>query len=374
MINLQNKIDRFIQNANNEFSENRNVISALVEYHRAIDVFDYVEHHYKIQYHETLIRISICYDILGNYTKSIEYISKAISIVPNISALILYKAILLQSVGQEDEAQKTLIKYKQICPKYNIYLYETFRLVFFYIIKLESLVLLKEINEYLSNFKTNSVVLYLKSMVNLDMYEKLGKDEKINSHPLYVEYKRNINKAIKIESNDVEFLLNDGITKDNLTKLFFMILPEMDAYQPKPLVTYSFFHSGFKLFYVIIKAVKMLKVKLIKKRIKSTYNIRLKQLKSGHHIITDSSNNISNNNSTQNNINNSNHLSDNIVINSIKKLTDKSNSSVGSGTEAHNINTANKDNAIPIYSINDQRSRQNIILEAKSKTDCVYLY
>jgi hypothetical protein len=275
MQNIQNRIDRLVINGNNEFSEERNVIAALVEYSRCLDMFDFLDRSYKIQYHEILVRIAICYDILGNFHKTIEYLNKSLGIVGNVSSLILYKSVLLQTVGKNDEAQKILIKYKQISGKRQIELYETFRLVFFYSMQLEKEVLLIEINEYLSKYSKNAVILYLRAMIYLDYSN--SKKQKENDY--YMKYENDLKEAIQLEPTDTEYLIKDGITNENLTKLFFMILPDMDFYQPRPLVNYSNFHSGFKIFYILFKAIKMLRIKVEKKKLKKVYNTRLKQYK-----------------------------------------------------------------------------------------------
>jgi hypothetical protein len=285
MQNIQNRLDRLVINGNNEFSEQRNVVAALVEYSRCLDLFDFIDRSYKIQYHEILVRIAICYDILGNFNKTIEYLNKSLSVVHNVSSLVLYKSILLQTVGKNDDAQKILIKFKQISGKRQIELYETFRLVFFYTMQLEKEVLLVEINEFLTKYSKNAVILYLRAMIYLDYSN--SKKQKENDY--LMKYENDLKEAIQLEPTDTEYLIKDGITNENLTKLFFMILPDMDFYQPRPLVIYYTFHSGFKLFYVLFKAVKMFRIKVEKKKLKRFYNKKLKQYKNKTEKDSDSS-------------------------------------------------------------------------------------
>ena len=64
---------------------------------------------------------------------------------------------------------------------------------------------------------------------------------------------------MKIDKIDTNCLITEGVTRNNLTKLFFMVLPEMDDYQPKVLVDYSNFFCGFKQFYTILRFVKKIK-------------------------------------------------------------------------------------------------------------------
>lgn len=285
MQNIQNKIDKLITNGNDEFSKQRNVIAALVEYSRTLDLYDFMDRTYRIQIHEISVRIAICWDILGNFKNTLEYLNKALQIVPNVASLVLYKCVLLQTLGKTEEAQKTLIKYKQISGKKQQSLYETFRLVFFYSMNYERDLLLREIHEYLDKHPKNAVVLYLRAMIYMDLANPSeGRSNssayhKKNSSEFLLKYENDIKEAHQIEPTDTEFLMKDGITSENLTKLFFMILPEMDYYQPKPLVSYSTFHCGLKLFYIIFKVIRMLKIKVEKKKLKKFYNNKLKLYK-----------------------------------------------------------------------------------------------
>ena len=291
MQNIQNRIDRLISNANNEFNEQRNVIAAIIEYSKSLDLFDFMDKTYKIQTHEVLVRIAICFDILGNFTKTLEFLNKSLNLINNVSSLILYKSVLLQTIGKSDEAQKILIKFKQISSKRHLELYETFRLIFFHTMGLEKEVLLYEINEFCSKYSKNAVILYLRAMVYLDFSNSINKRE----NDYYSKYEKDIKEASEIEPTDTEYLLKDGITNENLTKLYFMILPDMDFYQPKPLVNYYTFQSGFKLFYVIFKIIKIFKIKVEKKKLKINYTYKLKQLRLKEKDNSESSNNHSNN-------------------------------------------------------------------------------
>ena len=64
MQNIQNKIDKLIQTANSEFSNQNNVVSALVLYSRAFNLSSYLSRNDRIQIHEMLVRMAICWDIL----------------------------------------------------------------------------------------------------------------------------------------------------------------------------------------------------------------------------------------------------------------------------------------------------------------------
>jgi hypothetical protein len=307
---MQNKIDRLISNGNSEFSEQRNVISALVEYSRCLDLFDLLDRSYKVQLHEVLVRIAICFDILGNFQKTLDYLNRALQIVPNAGSLILYKSVLLQTLGKTDEAQKILIKFKQISGKKQMDLYETFRLVFYYSMNLEKDVLLREINEFIEKYQKNAVVLYLRAMIYLDLSNNnkgTATNHKKQQNSEYVlKHEKDLKEAMSIEPHDTEFLIKDGITNENLTKLFFMIIPEMDYYQPRSLVNYSTFHCGLKLFYVLFKAVKILKIKIEKKRLKQYYNNKLKLYKKKSEVKGVSENSDNSSSNIGNNYSNSN--------------------------------------------------------------------
>lgn len=282
MINLQYKIDKFCKNGNFEFSENKNVVLALVDYHRALDLFEFTEFSYKIQKTEILIRLSISYDILSQLNKSIEYLNKAVELVPNIPFLILYRSIILHSLGNYVDSQKSLIKYKQISEKEYFYLYELFKLVFLYTLNLECNVMLREIDEYLEKYPRTGLVLFLKAMI----YHKISFDsnasirnetnreysprndillEDINEAGML--YSKYIKDAYEVEPNDTEFLVREGVSQENITKVFFMMIPEMDYFQPKSLVEYSSFNQGFKTVFTILKACFCFRFHQIKNRI-----------------------------------------------------------------------------------------------------------
>lgn len=282
MINLQYKIDKFCKNGNFEFSENKNVILALVDYHRALDLFEFTEFSYKIQKTEILIRLSISYDILSQLNKSIEYLNKAVELVPNIPFLILYRSIILHSLGNYVDSQKSLIKYKQISEKEYFYLYELFKLVFLYTLNLECNVMLREIDEYLDKYPRTGLVLFLKAMI----YHKISFDsnasirnetnqeysprndillEDINEAGML--YSKYIKEAYEVEPNDTEFLVREGVSQENITKVFFMMIPEMDYFQPKSLVEYSSFNQGFKTVFTVLKACFCFRFHQIKNRI-----------------------------------------------------------------------------------------------------------
>ena len=61
MQSIQNKIDKFIQQGNQAFSEENRVIEALTKYSRAYELYNYLDRKYNVQIHEVLVRIAICW-------------------------------------------------------------------------------------------------------------------------------------------------------------------------------------------------------------------------------------------------------------------------------------------------------------------------
>ena len=271
MQSIQNKIDKFIQQGNQAFSEENRVIEALIKYSRAYELYNYLDRKYKVQIHEVLVRIAICWDVLGNYVLAYENLCKSLIIIPKIKVLIVYKTALEFSLNKNKEAYETLELFNKICQhsKY-VYLYYLFSIIFKYIeydndktINYENQIkLLEDINKYFSNYGKGTVLLYIRSKIynNLSNWAKLK-----NKNELYHEYsnkrEEDIKSAKNIDKIDTNCLITEGVTRNNLTKLFFMVLPEMDDYQPKVLVDYTNFFCGFQQFYTIFRFLKKIKKK-----------------------------------------------------------------------------------------------------------------
>ena len=269
MKSIQNKIDKFIQQGNQAFSEENRVIEALVKYSRAYELFNYLDRKYNVQIHEVLVRIAICWDVLGNYVLAYENLCKALKIIPNIKVLTVYKTALEFSLNKNEEAYDTLALFNKISQhsKY-IYLYYLFSIIFKYIENdteknksyENQIKLLEEVNKYFNQYGKSTVLLYIRSRIynNLYNFAKLkNKSELIHEYSLNRE--DDIKNAIKIDKIDTNCLITEGVTRNNLTKLFFMVLPEMDDYQPKVLVDYSNFFCGFKQFYTIFRFIYKIK-------------------------------------------------------------------------------------------------------------------
>jgi hypothetical protein len=277
--------------------------------------------------------------------------------------------VLLQTLGRTEEAQKILVKYKQISDKKKMDLYETFRLVFYYSMQLEKEVLLREINEYLEKFPKNAVVLYLRAMIYLEFSNSTNSAnpsgqssaKKYQNTEFYMKYESDIKEALQIEPHDTEFLIKDGITNENLTKLFFMILPDMDFYQPKPLANYKTAHSGMKVLYVIIKAVKMFKIKVEKKKLKNFYSNKLKIFKKrlenskSHCDNSDNSNNCSTNNINNPHYNQCEITANNSIANSNINIT------------ANNNYPSNTSDIVEVRDSDKDNSNSNINITGSNK-------
>ena len=269
MKSIQNKIDKYIQQGNQAFSEENRVIEALVKYSRAYELYNYLDRKYKVQIHEVLVRIAICWDVLGNYILAYDNICKALQIIPKIKVLTVYKTALEFSLNKNKEAFETLELFNKISQHSRyIYLYYLFSIIFKYIEndtekiidKDKQMILLEEINNYFNKYGKGTVLLYIRSRIYNNLYN-WAKSK--NKSELYHEYssKRedDIKSAIKIDKIDTNCLITEGVTRNNLTKLFFMVLPEMDDYQPKVLVDYSNLFCGFKQFYTIFRFIKKIK-------------------------------------------------------------------------------------------------------------------
>ena len=269
MKSIQNKIDKYIQQGNQAFSEENRVIEALVKYSRAYELYNYLDRKYKVQIHEVLVRIAICWDVLGNYILAYDNLCKALQIIPKIKVLTVYKTALEFSLNKNKEAFETLELFNKISQhsKY-IYLYYLFRIIFKYIEndteknidKDKQMILLEEINNYFNKYGKGTVLLYIRSRIYNNLYNwAKSKNKSELFHDYSSKREEDIKSAIKIDKIDTNCLISEGVTRNNLTKLFFMVLPEMDDYQPKVLVDYSNLFCGFKQFYTIFRFIKKIK-------------------------------------------------------------------------------------------------------------------
>ena len=271
MQSIQNKIDKFIQQGNQAFSEENRVIEALIKYSRAYELYNYLDRKYKVQIHEVLVRIAICWDVLGNYVLAYENLCESLNIIPKIKVLTVYKTALEFSLNKNKEAFETLELFNKICQhsKY-IYLYYLFSIIYKYIeydndknFNYDNQIkLLENINKYFNDYGKGTVLLYIRSKIYNNLYNWAKSKKKLE---LYHEYgkkrEEDIKNAMDIDKIDTNCLITEGVTRNNLTKLFFMVLPEMDDYQPKVLVDYTNFFCGFQQFYTIFRFITKIRKK-----------------------------------------------------------------------------------------------------------------
>lgn len=346
---IQGKIDSLIQSANSYFFD-KNLVEALVEYNRAHDLFDILGNYYRVQKQEIQVRIAVCYDLLGNFKKAETFVLKSLETVPNFPYLVLYKSVLLLVNGNIDKANLELIKYKQISLGKTHLIYETFRLLFYYLQDYDLSVILTEIEEIATKYPLNSLLLLLRATIYLQKFYKLypelnninnsivtnsvnqsvinnqnpnitqsrqsmelefnflmntfrssaegnalpsklnppKEDDNQTQNKLiklkfndsnYLQYKADIEAIMKYEAKEnAEFLLREGISIDSITKLFFLIVHEMEDIEPKPLIKYKSFFSGISVFYVILKAIKLFKIRLSRKKLLQKYQKEIKKL------------------------------------------------------------------------------------------------
>jgi hypothetical protein len=181
----------------------------------------------------------------------------------------VYKTALEFSLNKNKEAFETLELFNKISQhsKY-IYLYFLFSIIFKYIEndteknidKDKQMILLEEINNYFNKYGKGTVLLYIRSRIYNNLYNwAKSKNKSELFHDYSSKREEDIKSAIKIDKIDTNCLISEGVTRNNLTKLFFMVLPEMDDYQPKVLVDYSNLFCGFKQFYTIFRFIKKIK-------------------------------------------------------------------------------------------------------------------
>ena len=183
---LQKKIDNFILEANDKISNNnikeKNEINALVIYLKAIDLFDFLDKKSHIQQHEILFKISFLYDLIGKKETSLNYIEKSIELIPNVPLVILFKSIVLKSLNKNEESQKQLIKFQNLCGRndYYIYIHDMIKIIYFFLLKYDDENLLIEIKEFFNKFNNifiekNHIIYYIQSKIYQNLSKKYEK-------------------------------------------------------------------------------------------------------------------------------------------------------------------------------------------------------
>ena len=315
--NIQSKIDFMIKKANSKdvgcLQEDYNEIKILLYYNHCVDIFEFLKFYSKVQLNELLVKIAIIYDLLGNSQLSLETIDESLKIIPNVPSEILLKSILFVTMNKLDEAQKCLLKFKYLIGEdpYSTYIYNTIRILYYYLLEYEENIILREISfveKKFPEYYNNDVVLhFLKSKICHKLSEQFKNTDKNRS----CLYKRDSikNKEIVFNSRrlDAEYLYKYDINKEKFTKIVSIFYPSFINYRPKILVEYnSNFKSGFRLFFTLFEITKIIKSKILIK----------KQQNLSQNNIT--KNNFLNKNNGEKNIINSNateEISSNVSLN-----------------------------------------------------------
>ena len=271
---IQLKIDRIISdiNLNNQDNQNeeKNQITALMGYSHCIDLFDFLQIFSKIQKNEIFVQAAIIYDSIGYTELSMDYINESLILIPNVPSIILYKSGLFASLNKLDEAQKWLIKFKYLIGEnlYDNYIHDSYQVVLYYLMEYEEHIILRKIesieNKYNEYTKENVVLFFIKAKT----LEKLAHKIKNTDKKRYISYVKEVEeikyKFINKKKNESDFLFEQGVRNETVTKLLILINPNLLNYKPKQLIEYKkdFNQSGFSLFYTLIKICKILKLKI----------------------------------------------------------------------------------------------------------------
>ena len=271
---IQLKIDRIISdiNLNNQDNQNeeKNQITALMGYSHCIDLFDFLQIFSKIQKNEIFVQAAIIYDSIGYTELSMDYINESLILIPNVPSIILYKSGLFASLNKLDEAQKWLIKFKYLIGEnlYDNYIHDSYQVVLYYLMEYEEHIILRKIesieNKYNEYTKENAVLFFIKAKI----LEKLAHKIKNTDKKRYISYVKEVEeikyKFINKKKNESDFLFEQGVRNETVTKLLILINPNLLNYKPKQLIEYKkdFNQSGFSLFYTLIKICKILKLKI----------------------------------------------------------------------------------------------------------------
>ena len=296
--NIQSKIDSIIKelNTNNKENllENNNEIKMLIHYSHCIDLLEFLKLYSKVQLNELLVSIAINYDKIGNSQLSLEYIEESLKIIPNDPSVIIFESGLFVTMNKLEEAQKCLLKYKYLIGEdpYNIYIYSSINIVYYYLLEYEENILLKEIDlvekKFPKYYNNNVILHFIKSKILHKLSEKFNKIDKNRSYLYKRDSIQNKEKALNSSKLDAEYLYKNDINKEAFTKIIPMIYPNFINYKPKALVEYnSNFKSGFGLFFSLFEITKIIKSKILINKLKKliTKNNFLNRNKDGENII-----------------------------------------------------------------------------------------
>ena len=301
---IQLKIDNLITNmSTNCTNEYKNEITAVISYSHCLDLFEFLNIFSAIQKNEILFQLTLIYDMIGYSQISLEYIDEALSLIPNVPTIILYKSALYASLKQMEDAQKWLLKYKYLIGEddYQNYIYSSVRVAYFYLLDYEENILLREINIIENKYKkySNVVVYFIKS-ATLKKLSKKFKDPK-RSNQLLIESNQYKEKATNIKKSDADFLFEQNFLNENITKIIMMIYPYFFDYKPKALMQYkqTFNVNGFGLFFTLIKICKIVKLRIQTKKYRKIYKNKNNNLES---ILKNIENTQITNETTDNNV------------------------------------------------------------------------
>ena len=243
-------------------------------YSHCLDLFDFLQIFSKIQKNELLVQIALIFDSIGYNELSMDYLNESLSLIPNVPSVILYKSGLFACSNKLDEAQKWLLKYKYLIGenKYDNYIHDSFLVIFYYLLEYEEYIILRKIesieNKYTLYAKENIVLFFIKSKILEKLAEKIKNSDKKRFSSFNKEIEEIKNKHINTKKNECEFLFEQGIKNETVTKLLILIYPNLVNYKPKKLTEYNnnFKKNGFSLFYTLIKICKILKLKIEAKK------------------------------------------------------------------------------------------------------------
>ena len=272
---IQLKIDQLIKkiipknDENDDESEDVNEVTSLISFSLCLDLFDFLNIYSKIQKNELLFHMAVIYEILGYYQLSLEYIEESLIVIPNVPTIILFKSGLYAAMNRLDEAQKNLLKYKYLIGEdiYYNYIYNSIRILYFYLLDYEANIILREINYIESKFQkyynNNVIIFYIKSKIFHKLSEKFKRIDIKRSNLYEKESTKNKEKVFSDKKIDAEYLYKKDINTQNIMKLLSLVYPYFIEYRPKPLIDYNQnFHSGFGLFYTLIKICKICKFRI----------------------------------------------------------------------------------------------------------------
>ena len=377
---IQLKIDQLISNINRKKENNdnqqeeSNEVTILISYSHCLDLFDFLQNYSKVQKNELLFQISLIYNILGYNQLSLEYTNESLLVIPNVPTIILFKSVLYASMNRLEEAQKYLLKFKYLIGEdifYN-YIYNSIRILFFYLLEYEENIILREINileeKYPKYFYNNTFLFYIKSKLFSRLSEKFKQVNKKRSYIYKKDSIQNKEKAYNSKKLDAEYLSKYDIHKENAIKLLMMIYPNCLEYKPKPLIDYhNNFHSGFGLFFTLFKLCKIFifKINIIKYKKISKYKHESKSNNFSKENSLDYILNTIQNDST--NIENSNCVNNNAkeCQNKILGLSKSAflEDYISSKNNNVNINSNNRNNSLS--RINSNRNNNKKIKEKK---------